>query len=141
MTTMALVFIGGSALPFLRRSALPAPPPPCFTQQMAEEIQEGMTEAEVVAVLGKPPGWDASPDTGYIGSGPMGYWLFPEGWQLPDGDIAKGWISDAGAVCVQFGKDGRVVWSHWMEVFHPDVDSREGLLRRMMRWMERALPW
>src|SRR6516225_3021796 len=129
--TLVLVTVAGSALPFLRPSV---PPPPRFTKQMAEGIRKGMAEAEVVAVLGRPPGWYASPNTSYIGSGPMGYWVCPERWQLPDGDIHKGWISDAGAVCVQFSKDSRVVWSGWAGVYASEAESRGHFLRRMMRW-------
>jgi hypothetical protein len=127
---LVFVIIAGSSLPFLLPSA---PSPPCFSEQLAEKIREGMTEAEVVAVLGRPPGWYASPDTSYIGSGPMGYWVCPEGWHLPDGDVHKGWISDAGAVCVRFGKDGKVVGSHWAPVYAPGAESTEAFPRRMMR--------
>jgi hypothetical protein len=130
--TLALVIIGGSALPFLRPSA---PLPPRFTKQMAEAIREGMTEAEAVVVLSRPPGWYASPDTSYLGSGPVGCLICPEGWQLPNGDIHKGWISDAGAVCVQFGKDGRVVSSLWGPVSVRQAESGWPFLRRLRRWL------
>jgi hypothetical protein len=101
----------------------PSAPPVRFTEDMVERIYEGMTEEEVVGVLGRPPGWYASPDIAYFGSGPMGYWVQPEGWTLPKGDIDKGWISDAGAVCVTFGRDGRVARRDWMDVYAPEPES------------------
>jgi hypothetical protein len=129
---LVLVVIVGCALPLFRPS--PSPPPAAgFTEEMTERIRGGMTEAEVVAVLGKPPGRHAGPRTTYVGS-LWGYWIHPEGWVLPNGNIHKGWISDAGAVCVEFGKDGRVSFALWSPVFVPPTpESRWESLCRMAR--------
>jgi hypothetical protein len=86
--------------------------PARFTEDMAARIRPGMTEAEEVAILGKPPGDYSSPGTLYFAD-TMGYMVEPEGWPLPGGNIHKGWISDAGAICVEFDPDRRVVRCFW----------------------------
>jgi hypothetical protein len=100
---------------------------------LAKEIRAGMTEAEVIATLGRPPGFYASPDTSYLGSTP-GCWMYPEGWTLPSGDIIKAWISDAGYISVEFRKDGRVAYSGWSPVFTlPRETTWESLCRKARR--------
>jgi hypothetical protein len=123
---LAVAVIAGGALELLR------PSPPRFTEDLAARIHPGMTEAEVVAVLGRPPGNYASPHTTDFGN-TMGYWLEPEGWLLPSGNVHKGWISDAGAVCVEFGQDGLVVRSFWGPVWVWRPESPLESVGRMLR--------
>jgi hypothetical protein len=95
---------------------------PQFTKGMAKQLHEGMTKAEVVAVLGKPPGNYAGSNTSYLGSGPKLVWLHPEGWRYADGTTGYMWISDAGAVGTSFSPDGKLerAWGESVLVAEPD---------------------
>jgi hypothetical protein len=131
---LALILLTGLALGCaLVSRALP----PRFTEEKAAGIHEGMTEEEVVAVLGKPAGYYASSDAGWVGCGLPDFWMTPEGYPLPDGTIIRGWVSDAGAVCVCFGEDGRVSRSSWVPVGTP---ARENALIHLYHVVRSAFP-
>ena len=78
------------------------PPPVEFTKDMDGRIRPGMTEAEVVAVLGLSAG-------NYARGVPTPAAAAPAGDRQPGGAVVKAWVSDTGAVTVEIGPDGRVV--------------------------------
>jgi hypothetical protein len=135
MARRRLLVTAGSALVGLALAAcafLYCHRPARFTKEMAERIQPGMTEAEVVAILGWPAGNHADPETSWLGSGPFPIWESPTGWRK-DGITTKGWISDVGAIGVDFGPDGRVRDRWWEAVLGPVHESPLDFVRRLFR--------
>ncbi|HEV3257706.1 MAG TPA: hypothetical protein VG013_12545 [Gemmataceae bacterium] len=129
---LALILLIGLALGWaLVSRALP----PRFTEEKVARIHEGMTEEEVVAILGKPAGYYASFDAPDVL--PPESWKTPEGYPLPDGTFMRGWVSDAGAVEVYFRPDGRVRRSRWEFV---GTHARESTLLHLYHVVRSALP-
>jgi hypothetical protein len=101
---------------------------------MADRIHPGMTEAEVVTVLGRPAGNYAGPGITYIGSGPWPFWTNPEGYEV-NGITVKAWISDAGLVGVMFNQDGLVTSRWWGPVGVRELRSPLDCAYRAIRWL------
>jgi hypothetical protein len=78
-----------------------APPKDSIDPETIRQIQPGMTEAEVQALLGIAAGFHsrgrAVPDTAH--------------WILPPGATTKQWLGERAGVYVCFGPDGRVVFT------------------------------
>jgi hypothetical protein len=105
--------------------------PPCFNRADYERIREGMTEAEVEAVLGVPPGNYCSD---YYGRYTI--WDQVEA-HYTDTTICDGrkWFSDTGFVVVYFRAPGAVVAKSFSEVrFHGEVRWSWGVLRQRLGW-------
>jgi hypothetical protein len=69
-----------------------------FTRADYDKLKLGMTEKEVIEALGAPPGI-------YVTTADFVMHLTPE--PCP-GSIRKAWVSEAGAVFVDFGEKGEV---------------------------------
>jgi outer membrane protein assembly factor BamE (lipoprotein component of BamABCDE complex) len=72
-----------------------------FTEADCARIKDGMTEAQVTALLGMPPG-DYSTRNAAKTASPL---------SRPGGDeesFTKEWISDEGFIAVEFDNDGKV---------------------------------
>jgi hypothetical protein len=100
------------------------------TRENCQRIKEGMTEAEVRAILGKP--WDdslfdpegASFRASFSGSTPWKY--------------SRHWIGDDCVILVSFGDNGRA----WCPVFIPDPDiTRSSLPARVWRRLHARYGW
>lgn len=111
-----------------------------FTEEMANRIRRGMTEAEVVAILGRPAG-DYQTRQNYLPA-PNDYrsdvWTHPEEFRRPDGIIERAWISDVGAVAVEFDSKGRVSRSYfeggdWTDKSQSPLDPFRRAVRRLFR--------
>lgn len=126
----AALFIGAGLQLFWDSS-----PPPRFTAALADRIHQGMTEAEVVAVLGMPAG-DYHTTEIYLRA-PDDYrskvWIKPEGLRGPDGITEKAWISNEGGVTVEFDSEGRVCRSYWEGYWTPKPQSWFDSIRRWLR--------
>jgi hypothetical protein len=116
MTAAGLV--GGVLLCCTRR--------PQFTKAMADRIREGMTEDEVVTILGSPPG-DYSTETGTKWGGGSGSQsdakVFSKSGHLTNAH----WVSDAGIVLVFFNDDGRVTDCSWLDLSGDPLPSFDPL--------------
>jgi hypothetical protein len=107
-----------------------------FTPDMLARIDKGMTEAEVVAILGKPAGDYADPATCFLVSCPdwrSKVWAHPQGWPRKDGLIEKAWISDELGISVVFNTEGRVVDRGGEEMFVPPSPSFFDIIRQWLR--------
>jgi hypothetical protein len=130
LLALVVVVLAGSAL-VACLSLYRRPPSARFTREMARQIHRGMTEAEVVTVLGWPAGNHASPGTGYIPEtdgiawGADTVWPNPQGLPLVSGETLKGWISDEGIVCVKFDANGRATQWDWFPVLRPPSPAEQ----------------
>jgi hypothetical protein len=115
----------------------PAPWPTYrLTKDAADAIHEGMTEAEVVKLMGRPPGNYASPDVSFIDACPdykSDVWGRPEGRPWPGGKTEKAWVSDVGGVAVVFDPEGRVEYSYFEPMHVPKRSLLAWMLRRIGR--------
>jgi hypothetical protein len=136
-TRKRLLLLGGAVLAAVLAWGaweLLRPHPPRFTMDLTFRIRPGMTEAEVVAILGKPAGNYASPGAlGGVGCWEDRYWDDKRTAEV--GSYTKGWISDAGAIWVRFGPDGRVYTKSWNRVGFPR--GPETPWGRIYRWARR----
>ena len=107
--------------------------PPCFNRADYERIREGMTEAEVEAVLGVPPG---NYCTDYTSRHTL--WVQADTHFTDTASCEKRrWYSDTGFIIVQFrGHDpGTVAATSFCEVrFHGGVRWSWGVLRQRLGW-------
>ncbi len=125
---LVVALLGGlSAILYVRCRPL------AFTQELAERLKPGMSLAEVERTLGVPAGNYAGPETTWIGSGPMMWWLKPEGWTNERGETWRAWISDAGSILVMFDAKDRVAWASFGSVFTPSSDSLWETVRSSLR--------
>jgi hypothetical protein len=127
---LAVVVLAGGALELFW------PRPPRFTEELADRIHAGMTEAEVVAILGRRAGNYASPYTVGVSSRSSAY--LAEGVYDPDGSCTKAWFSDAGIIRVHFGPDRRVLSRRWEAACTPR--SGMPLAERIRDWVRRLWP-
>jgi hypothetical protein len=118
----------------------PSVPPPRFTPDMPGRIRPGMTEAEVVAILGRPAGNYASPAVCFADACPdykSDVWSSPAGRHRPDGTTEKAWISDEGGVAVEFDAEGRVAYCYFEAMWVPRPPS---VTDRVRAWLRRLWP-
>jgi SmpA / OmlA family len=103
-----------------------------INEKTYEQIEVGMTEEQVQAILGCPPGNYSMHGTTWLGSGPRIYWLHPEGSssQFEPDVVSKAWITDDLLIGVYFDRDGRVD-RKWREDVSPG--KREHPLPRLWR--------
>jgi hypothetical protein len=127
---LAVVALAGVALELVR------PHPPRFTEGLADRIHAGMTEAEVVAILGRRAGDYASPYTVGVSSRSSAY--LAEGVYEPDGSCTKAWFSDAGIIRVHFGPDRRVLSRWWEAAYTPP--SGVSLAEQIRGWLRHLWP-
>jgi hypothetical protein len=127
-----ILVAGIVAFAWLSRSAI--------TRENAARVEEGMTLAEVEALLG--PERDVSSGDLYLDPSmvPDGYevpmdaklayrrW---ETWLLQEGVKVRVWASDQVIVRLEFGTDGRVrsrkIWPVWV--------APEGFVEKVRRWL------
>ncbi len=124
----------------VRLSASCLYPSPSFPKEKAALLRDGMTEAEVVAVLGCPAGdYTGGAGRSIRSDDPSGLWLNRgTGFlDVTDNSVYKGWISDGGAVGVVFDPDGRVKY-HWWELV--DVNGMRPFLDYVRAVVKRFLP-
>jgi hypothetical protein len=123
-----LVLVAGIALACLAITHLFSHPR--FTKEKFDQIHVGMTEAEVVAELGKPAG-------NYTGCPVVIKIDYPMGFKghmrimTDDASVSKEWMSDVGWVGVCFSSDGKVVSCYWEEISIKEPPS----LLEYARWM------
>jgi hypothetical protein len=98
------------------------PRPSAITVENAERIQNGMTRAEVEAILGGPARWEASSDAVTTAR---------HGHARPSEPPDHQWVSDYAVVWVFFDDDGLVLGTMSRAVFPTD----ESLLDRFRRWL------
>jgi hypothetical protein len=127
------LFAGVCLMALLGRLLRPAQ----FTEEMANRILPGMTEADVVAILGRRSGDYSTIDELYL-PGPDDYrsnvWLTPELLQYPDGTYEKAWVSDHGGVAVEFNAEGRVCRAYFDGPYWtPDIRTPLDFFRRLKR--------
>jgi hypothetical protein len=139
MTKRQMVFTLAVVTPMgLALLALICFQPVRFTKEMADRIHTGMTEAEVIAVLGRPAG-DYHNTAIYLNA-PDDYrsdvWVSPGGVRRADGTTEKAWISNAGGVAVEFDLEGRVsrtCWEgYWTHGPHHTYSLVVRILRRLL---------
>jgi hypothetical protein len=112
-----------------------------FTEEMANSIQPGMSEADVVSILGRQAGDYSTTSDGYL-LVPNDYrsnvWFTPEKMLCLDGNgkFEKAWISDEGGVEVMFNAHGRVLWAAWEGYWRPEAPP---IPVRIQRWVQRVL--
>ncbi len=109
-----------------------------FTEDIAGHIHPGMTEAEVVAILGCPPGNYSGGRACCVANSVRPFWINPQGgtsW-LGDG-VEKGWIGGEGAIGVEFGRDGKVACCWYEDVFvagpPPFLEQLRAAVQRLFR--------
>jgi hypothetical protein len=136
---LAMVVLAGGALELFWPRP-PCPHPPCFTKDMADRIQPGTPEAEVVAILGRRAGDYASPNTRGVSSRSSAYRA--EGIYDPDGSCTKAWFSDAGIIRVHFSPDRRVISREWEAVYTAVYTPRSemSLAEQIQDWIRRLWP-
>jgi hypothetical protein len=119
----ALLLFGVGAWLLYPRSAI--------TRANAEKIREGMTLAEVEAILGGPPRDDSTGlltgDNNPDGTGST-IWIWPA--PMPNSPALE-WVSDHVAVRVHFDDAGRAESVSRI----PLCRAEEGLLDRFRRWL------
>jgi hypothetical protein len=98
---LGLVGVAAGLIAFVGWRAF-APPPPRINLDSFARIQPGMTQAEVEAILGVPPG-------DYAAAGSVRPTLGVNPNELPAGARREDWWAEEAAVAVWFGQDGRVV--------------------------------
>jgi hypothetical protein len=115
---IALVLLAASAVPawVLARLGMH----PHFTESMAARVHEGMTEAEVVAVIGMPPGDYASRDDLVFEDLRAGACLLRPRGSYSLGRKFVDWIDDDGCVVANFDPAGREVDCYWWPTDHLD---------------------
>ncbi len=105
-----------------------------ITEANCDKIQEGMTQREVEAILGGPPGdYATRPYNREIGM-IVGLHL-----QNAEDYVSKEWIGDEGIITIEFYKDGTVVWTDWRPFRQPDIWDRMEQMRDYLR-QRLALP-
>jgi hypothetical protein len=112
-----------------------------FTVEMADSIRPGMTEAEVVAILGRPAG-DYTTRECYLGKWSKDYdegvWADQEdGDWSPERMFVRDWLSDEGGVTVLFAGDGRACALWWLDIGNPNEPP--SLTGRIQRWLQSVL--
>lgn len=113
-----------------------------ITREMQQQIQEGMTLAEVEAILGCPPGcYFAGRAAVRIGAENSDFereiWLFCENEREVeqrvvhnlDADYQYTWVTCTGAVAVDCNAERRVIYSSFCEV------EPTGLFERFRLWL------
>jgi hypothetical protein len=91
--------------------ALSGTPRPPINEDSFRQIEPGMKEAEIEALVGVPAGWYAGLNRELFGS-PLRVrrtFFSAEGDTDGEGRRIKGWAGDNAAVLVIFDNDGRVV--------------------------------
>jgi hypothetical protein len=94
---------------------------PGITRQNAARIQDGMTIAEVEALLGGPAGDYQTPGRPHT--------TYMYHYAHPVGSVEKKWIGDEGLAIVAFDSEGRVV-------VHLYIDAADySMHARLRRWI------
>jgi hypothetical protein len=110
---VAAAFLGLAGLPVLWLV-----PRSRVRRAACEQIQEGMTEGQVAALLGRPPDdWEA------LGRRPEEDWVTVAAWDEP-----RLWVGDDGLIVVRFF-DGTVTDKE----LHERPSAEGGLLARLRR--------
>jgi hypothetical protein len=98
---------------------------PCFTPYQCEQLQFGMTEAEVTAILGRPPG-DYTGGQGYYAHVFGGY--YAAGSQLPN---QRSWYGNIGAIEAYFDRDDKLYGKDYWPALNPPPT----FLERVRGWI------
>jgi hypothetical protein len=93
-----------------------------------DQIREGMTVAEVGAILGRPPGYYATEDLSYPEDRPGVFLL-----DSTEGRLAESWYSNDGLIIVEIGRDGTIWRKHFVAV----TTSCQSISDRFKRWLGR----
>jgi hypothetical protein len=126
----ALILAGAGALLLWTRPAR-------ITREKADAIREGMTRADVVALLGPPGNYSTGPLLAPSGKGP--YVIDPDTrcTSGPDYGSEDCWVADIGVVEVRFDEDQRVMNSWFSPLDKVQQGSLENLLWRAQRQLHR----
>jgi hypothetical protein len=106
-----------------------------ITEANCTSIQKGMTEEEVEAILGGPPGsYEAWPRTRppFDPSDPP---YTRAGLLLPDRSIWRSWIGEHGVAWIFFDPSGRVEKASFVEI----PPERKGPSARLREWVQYLL--
>jgi hypothetical protein len=102
-----------------------APAPHRINRAGFEQIREGLTQAEVEAILGVPPGDYSTVD---LRVAPADRYVFPPELR------AQEWLSDDGCVGIGFGPDGTVAAKHFTPVSVATAHPRLNRSQRRLGW-------
>jgi hypothetical protein len=104
VTVLGLVLATAGALLLVLR-----PPAPRIGSESFDAIRKGMTQPEVEAVIGVPPGDYRTRKWGLI-IDPVG------GGTLMMADLhrVESWLGNTGIIHVAFDEDGKVCWKHFV---------------------------
>jgi outer membrane protein assembly factor BamE (lipoprotein component of BamABCDE complex) len=102
-----------------------------ITEENCKRIQEGMTEAQVRAILGKP--WE---DSLFDPEGPVGARFTERRWKY-----SREWISDDCQVFVTFDDNGRVLDAVLLPEVARDFSYRSWLPARVWRRLRARYGW
>jgi hypothetical protein len=101
-------------------------PPPGVTRENYERIREGMSQADVEAVLGVPPGAYGRGGIAEIASS-NSILVFDPSWRT------ECWAGDTISIQVSFDTDGRVAWKSYSVILREQETFWERL-RRLLPW-------
>jgi hypothetical protein len=124
----ALALAGAGALVLWTRAS-------AITREKADSIQEGMTRADVVTLLGPPGDHSTGPLTSSLGA-----YVFDSSDDCgtsPDYGSEAGWITDIGIVDVRFDDDQRVMNCWFSPLRRVEQSPLENLLWRAKRQWRR----
>jgi hypothetical protein len=109
-----------------------------INQDNFDQIREGMSQADVEAILGVPPGYHGTRRAVVSPRRELHPAIFTQGGitvTLDAGEVTtKGWVGDDGAILLTFDAAGRVIHKSIPEVDYPDPDP-PGLIERLRSWL------
>ncbi len=99
--------------------ALPRPERPLVSREQFQKIEDGMTRAEVEAIIGGPPGdYTPGPHLGFTGSFPYA--------------TCDSWAGNGGMIWVRFDDTGHAHWRQFEEITPLDEPS---VIDRVRAWL------
>jgi outer membrane protein assembly factor BamE (lipoprotein component of BamABCDE complex) len=110
---------------------LTAPPGHRITWDNICAIKKGMTQADIKAILGVPPGVYSSTPTGYYFFSNYNRGSPPTGLELIKTFGGKEWVGDGVSAYVLFDENGRAVEIHGGLV----LDGDESFLDKIRHWL------
>lgn len=114
------------------------PRPSRVTPENYERIRDGMTRAEVEAILGPPGNYTTAPVVYRFGAN--GTFPAPEGNPPPSIDNAAFWWSDVVVILVDFGEAGLVTRKYDFPAGFVEPDPVKNLLWRVKRQWRKLSP-
>jgi hypothetical protein len=101
-------------------------PRPGINHSNFQRIKAGMTQADVEALMGCPPG-DYSDDNAFL-------WAYGEGWGVRNAGMDACWTSNDGLVSASFDANGLVNGAQFQPIGHREQTFGEFLTRFWRRF-------